>query len=290
MTNGNIIALIKGLTEDSGGGGGGSGASLEQSLSVTENVGGVKSGDTYASGTKLEKIFRDMLNPVKYPSFTNPSVTISIPGSKLLETGGSLAATLTATFSRGSISPAYGTSGYRSGPVQDYSLNGGISQSGNTFNIVVTGSNNSFQVEASYEAGEQPKDSIGEDYSTPLAAGSVSSNTIAYEFVDALWANTANIDTIAKLALVSKSTKQNKFVFPAQTVANPEVFDVPASWTVTAVEVLNTLSNQYEDCSSEFTITDTTHNDAAGNSVSYKRYTDNRGYNADGRTIRIKWN
>ena len=77
--------------------------------------------------------------------------------------------------------------------------------------------------------------------------------------------------------------------FPAQTVANPEIFDIPASWTVTAVQVKNDLSGQYEDCSSEFTVTNTTHDDAGGNTINYKRYTDNRGYNAGARTIRVKW-
>ena len=89
--------------------------------------------------------------------------------------------------------------------------------------------------------------------------------------------------------MVSKTAKVKRFDFPAQTVANPEIFDMPASWTITGLEVLNTLSGQWEDCSSEFTITNTTHDDAAGNTVNYKRYTDNRGYNAGARAVRVKW-
>ena len=104
-----------------------------------------------------------------------------------------------------------------------------------------------------------------------------------------MWANTANIATVAKLSLVSKSAKQRDMQFPAQTVANPEVFDIPASWTVTAVQVKNDLSGQYEDASDQFTVTDTTHNDAAGNSVNYKRYTFNKGFDTGARTVRVKW-
>ena len=62
-----------------------------------------------------------------------------------------------------------------------------------------------------------------------------------------------------------------------------------ASWTVTAVEVFNTLSNTWETCASEFTITDVTHDNAAGTSVDYKRYTCNLGYAMATRQIRIKW-
>ena len=285
------VAISKQYTDShGGGGGGGSSAELEQTLDVTETVGGVTSGTTYTTGTKLEKIFRDMLDPVKYPTFTAPSATLSATGSKLLETGSSLATTMTITFNRGAITPAYGTSGYRAGEATGYTLADSESQVSNEFSVTVTSAKTSYQGTASYAAGEQPKDSKGNDYSTPLAAGTVNTNTISYEFVDAMWSNVSNIGTIAKMSLVSKSTKQRDMVFPAQTVANPEVFDIPASWTVTAVQVKNDLSGAYEDASSQFTVTDTTHNDAGGTSVAYKRYTFNMGMATGARTVRVKWN
>lgn len=268
---------------------GGGGGSLETELTVSKSTGGIESGTVYAVGTSYDLLWHDLLDPVAYPTLTAPSASLTATGVKLLETGSTLSTTMTIAFNRGSISPAYGTSGYRSGAAIDYTLADGTPQSTNTFSVTVTSAKTSYQGSVSYAAGEQPKDSKGNNYSTPLAAGSVNTNTLSYEFVDALWANTSAITTVAKLALVSKSTKLKRFDFPAQTIANPEIFDVPASWTVTAVEVLNTLSNQWEDCSSEFTITDTTHNDASGTSVAYKRYTDNRGYNAGARAVRIKW-
>ena len=282
------LALAKKYTDEHGGGGGG-GAKLSQALPVTEDVGGITSGTTYAAGTTLEKIFTDMLNPVKYPTLTAPSATLSATGAKLLETGASLATTMTVAFSRGSINPAYGTSGYRSGAATGYVLNGGTEQEENTFSVTVTSAQLTYQASVSYAAGEQPKDSVGHDYSTPLAAGTVNTNTISYEFVDAMWSDVSSISTIAKMSLVSKSAKQRDMVFPAQTVANPEVFDIPASWTVTAVQVKNDLSGAFEDASAQFTVTDTTHNDAAGNSVNYKRYTFSLGIATGARTVRVKW-
>lgn len=267
----------------------GSNGALDAELTATKAVGGITSGTVFAQGTSFEQMWRDLLNPTEYPAFTDPSVTISGTGNKLLEVGATLATVITATFNRGTIAPAYGTSGYRAGAALDYALNGGSAQAGNTFNETVSESNKSFKVAVNYAEGEQPKDSVGNNYSTPLAAGSVESNELTWEFVNALWSNAAAIGTIAKEALVSKSAKQKVFTFPAATVANPEVFDVPASWTVTAVEVLNTLSNQYEDCSGEFTVTDVSHDDAGGNSTAYKRYTNNLGYAMDSRKIRIKW-
>ena len=274
------------ITDAEGGSGGGE---LTEPITAAVSVGGISAGTSYTAGTPIEDIISDLLSPTLYPSFTAPSASLAGTGNKLLETGTTLSVTLTATFNRGTINPAYGTSGYRAGVATGYTLNSGTEQQENTWSEAVSASNRQFSASVAYAAGEQPKDSKGNNYSTPLAAGSVNTNVVSYDFVDAMWANTANIATVAKLSLVAKSTKQRDMVFPAQTVANPEVFDIPASWTVTAVQVKNDLSGQYEDAAAQFTVTDTTHNDAAGNSVAYKRYTFNMGFDTGARTVRVKW-
>jgi len=288
LTAGDNISIDADGTISATGGGGGS-AELTSDMTTAIKVGGIESGTQYEEGTSLETIIRDMLEPTLYPTLTAPSATLAATGAKLLEKGATLATTFTATFSRGSINPAYGTSGYRSGAAIDYSLNSGTAQAGNTWNVTVSESTTSYQASVSYAAGEQPKDSKGNNYSTPLPAGSVNTNTVSYEFVDAMWANTSAIATIAKLSLVSKTAKQRDMTFPAQTVSNPEVFDVPASWTVTAVQVKNDLSGAWEDASSQFTVTDTTHNNAGSVSTAYKRYTFNMGVDTGSRQIRVKW-
>ena len=269
------------------GGSGGSGT-LGKDITASVAVGGIKVGDAYTIGTNYDDMWQDLLDPIKYPTLTNPSASIS-GGTTLLETGASVSRTITATFNRGSINPAYGTSGYRSGAAVDYALNGGTAQAGNSFTQTVSESNKTFKIKVNYAAGEQPKDSKGNNYNSPLPAGYVETSTLTYSFVDAMWANTAAIGTIAKLSLVAKSSGQRDLVFPAQTVANPEVFDIPASWTVTAVQVKNDMSGAYEDASEQFTVTDTTHDNAASTSVAYKRYTFNLGYPTGSRTVRVKF-
>ena len=268
---------------------GGSDAELSAAMTTTKAVGGVNVGKNYSVGTSLETIIRDILAPTLYPTFTNPSATISATGDKLLEAGSSLNTTMTITFNQGSINPAYGTSGKRAGAASSYALNGGSTQSGNTFSVTVTSSQLTYQGSVNYAAGPQPKDSAGNNYSTPLPAGSVDTNTITYEFVDALWSNHSNIATVAKMGLVSKTAKQKDITFPAQTASNPEIFDIPASWTVTAIQVKNDLSGNFEDASDQFTISNVTHDNAAGDSVNYKRYTFNLGYDTGSRVVRIKW-
>lgn len=262
---------------------------LKAALDASKQVGGVNIGDHYDEGTMLETIIRDMLNPVENPRLVDPSASLSATGDKILEKGGSLNTVVTVSFNRGQINPAYGTSGYRSGPATGYSLNGSQYQASNSFFYTVTEQDNSLNGSVEYSEGEQPKNSIGEDYAEPLPAGTVRSSSLTYEFVNALWANTANIQVVAKQALVSFSAKVKEFNFPEQTVLFPEIFDVPADWNVTAVEVLNTLSNTWEDCSGEFNTSNTVHDDAGGNPTNYIRYTDNRGYNAGARKVRIKW-
>lgn len=286
-----IITYDDGSTQDAGkitvsGGGGGS---LQDDLITSVTVGGISSGTEYEEGTELETILRDMLNPVAYPTLTNPSASLSATGAKLLETGATLGVTFTLTLNRGSINPQYtAESNYRSGAATSYTFDGETKET-NAFTRTVTSAKTTYQGTISYAAGCQPKDSIGRDYNSPLPAGTVASSSINYEFVDSIWANTASISTVAKLALVSKNAKQKQFDFPAQTTQYPEQFHVGSTWNITAIESLNPMSGKWEDCSSEFTQGTTTHPDAAGNDVSYKTYTDNRGYNAGARSVRIKW-
>lgn len=259
-------------------------------LNVSKEAGGIEVGASYAAGTVFETLWRDLLNPLENPTLTAPSASLASSIDTLLEAGTSTTATLTATFNRGSIDPANGTDGYRAGEATNYTIGETTQASAEFTNVAVDGTNASFTVTVAYGAGTQPKDSRGGNYSTPLEAGTVTSPALTYEFVDALWANTASIGTVAKLALVSKSAKAKEFVFPAATVANPEVFDVPATWTVAGIEVYNTLSGKWETCASEFTATDTTHENAAGTETAYKRYTCNLGYNMASRQIKLKWN
>lgn len=264
-------------------------AKIREALDASVNVGGIDIGDHYDSGTYIETILRDLIDPTLVPTLTPPSVSIQTQTPLLLESGTSIQSTINAVFDRGSISPAYGTSGYRSGPATGYRLNSGSESMAHSWTVTVSNSNKSFTITASYSEGEQPKDEVGKDYNQPLPQGSVS-NTISFSFVNALWANTNTITAIDKQPLVDKSAGHVIFTFPPQTEQNPEVFDIPGSWTVTTIEVLNQLSGKYEDCSREFSSSAVTHQDASGSDVSYTRYRDNRGYKSGSRTVRVSWN
>lgn len=260
---------------------------LKADLTASRTVGGVSSGDQYAQGTTLEQVIRDILNPVDYPTLTNPSMSINSSIPALQEAGTVTQATLTIIFNRGSINPAYGTSGYRAGPAYEYYING-TGKLTNQFLVDVSPSSASFNGKVNYLEGEQPLDSEGNDYSTPLPAGNVT-KSFNFEFAPAIWATNPSISTVSKQPLISRSTGQIIFDFPAQTSTNPEIFDIPTAWTVISIEVYNDLLSRFEDCSFEFDQSTIMHDDASGNPVNYIRYRDNRGYAADTRRIRVRW-
>lgn len=223
-----------------------------------------------------------------YPNLISPSVTLVEAGPFIMETGTTRGATITVVFNRGYIDPAYGTSGKRAGEALLYSLNG-VDSTENEFDVTIDENNASFFGSVDYSEGEQPKDSLGNDYDKPLAAGTVSSSALIFEFVNPIYSNAAENSVLAKEELISKSAGSKEFIFAPQTVQFPETFDIPADWEVTAIEVLNEVTERYEDDMEEFDVTNTIHQNAAGVDVAYKRYTDNRGYAAGERKIRVSW-
>ena len=266
----------------------GGGSTLQQGLSVGEPVGGLTTADTFAAGDDLESILRKMLDPLKYPTLTGPSLTLSAVGSLVREVGESFTTNFNATFSQGAINPDYGTNGKRSGPATEFTLGAVTNTTGQFTDVSVDETNKSFTASAAYEAGPQPKDSHGGDYDTPLGAGSVNSNTVTFNFVYCFYSNKDNITTMAKHAPTTGKVFEMRF--PPQTPANPEKFAIPATWSIKTLEVLNDLSGKFEDVSGEFAATDVTYQDAAGNDVAYKLYTDQRGYAAADRTIKVTIN
>ena len=169
--------------------------SLMDELSVTTTVGGAKSGTKYDAGDRIEKIIRDMLNPVVNPQLTNPSATLSYDVPSLFAVGDTInAKTATVGLNRGLINPQYtADEKYRSGAATGFAL----SIQGATITFDESNTTGLFDVPsftrnskgnvtltatASYGEGCQPKNSAGEDYDAPLPSGS-KSTTKSIEFI-----------------------------------------------------------------------------------------------------------
>ena len=288
----NVEEYLDWICKHGGGGGGGSSAILAP-IAVSTKIGQYKGNEIIPPGTEMEEILRKILTTTSNPSLVAPSASISGTGAKLLEKGETKNETITISFNRGSINPAYGTSGYRSGEATGYTMNGST-QTTNTFNITVDENNNIFSGSVNYAEGEQPKDSAGNNFSSPLPAGTVNApGNVEYEFVNAFYATTVNIDTMTKQPLVSYKTKSHIFDMQSvrQTSTQPMMMDVPKELTITAIKVWNPLTNQWVIPANptEFRTEDITHQDAAGRTVNYTRVVDNRGIGAGGRRVKIEW-
>lgn len=116
------------------------------------------------------------------------------------------------------------------------------------------------------------KDTITKTSSTPS-----NSKTLNVTGVYPYYTNKDNITTFAKLGLTTNKTLDVTFV--AETASNKHAFKIPATFNVTKITLLNTLSGKYEDYSvSRFSVTTETIN-VQGTDVQYKVYTRNDGTN-----------
>ena len=247
-------------------GGGGSGA-LSADLTVSNPIGKYAVNDVIDEGTSYETIFRGMLSKTYYPTLTNPSATLTYSTDTLMKVGATITArAATVTLNRGSINPAYGTSGYRSGAATGFKL----VSTGATSNIDESNSTGSFNVPAltrntkgnivltgtaSYGAGEQPKDSDGANYNSPLPAGSVSSSK-TIEFILPFYWGVSNNPTINNLTgltedLTKKGQKQYTYTTSNQymvivydasygnltSILDPNNFETINAWSKSALTI-----------------------------------------------------
>lgn len=241
---------------------------LSDDLTTAISVGGIDSGVTYEAGTPLETLIRDLLEPTLFPSFTAPSASLTYNSSQYYEVKSTVSAMqATVALNRGSINPAYGTSGKRAGQATGYAIAtsgadteySDSSASSGTFsvptltrstkgNIVVTGT-------ASYAQGEQPKDSKGNNYSSPLPSGSVNASK-TLSFIQAYFYGASDSASVADFTGLTKSvtakgqktfnfTTNNQFMVFAydssygnlKSIVDGNGFDVTSGWTKNTLTV-----------------------------------------------------
>ena len=230
------------LFAPSGGGGGGD-AVLSDDLVTAISVGGIDSGVTYEAGTPLETLLRDLLEPTLYPSFTAPSASISYSASTYYAVGATVP-TMSATVSlnRGAINPAYGTSGKRAGEATNYSIQttgadteySETSASSGSFNVpaLTRSTKGTIKVKGtvSYAQGEQPKDSKGNNYSSPLPAGSVNAEK-TLNFIQPYYYGASDTASIVNFTgLTENVTAKGQKTFAFTTANQYQVIAYDASY------------------------------------------------------------
>lgn len=132
------------------------------------------------AGKTSEEILLMMLFGIVTPALKAPSVRLVLNEEiSYLIVGEKKTINGVVQFDRGSIEPAYGTSGKRSGLPTSYQVNESVYSSNDlslSFSIDITPvpGENILSYAVFYSAGEQPLNSIGQPFEAPLPAGMVS--------------------------------------------------------------------------------------------------------------------
>ena len=262
--------------------------------------------DNIVAGTTFtNQTFEDMMNAMLYPTLdptlTPPSSNMTIsPGATFQEIGADITVTLNATFNQGLINPQYtSASNKRSGLPNTYNYTGAqvssnpstsLSDSESTGSYTVLAGPNTWTASVSYDAGVQPKDSAGNDFDSPLPAGTTSSTSRTITGVYPVFATTVNINTMTKQSLVSMSGYATVSLVAESfaTGAARQTVDIPiagggqAGWAgINVVEFFNTFSSQWGPAPlGDWTQSATTHEvpTGSGNIINYTRFTNNAGY------------
>lgn len=128
-------------------------------------------------GKTAEEILFLILFGVTTPTLTAPSLQVSLDNTQIYA-GRAQILSGTLSFNRGTIQPAYGTSGFRAGAPISYTIGDQVITSNALsyhFELETTPIEgvNSIICKVDYAEGEQPFNSTGEPYDAPLPAGSL---------------------------------------------------------------------------------------------------------------------
>ena len=266
-------------------------------LPTPVTVGGITGGSTFLD-IPLVGMWDTLLYPELFPALTNPNNAFALTQAGLHEIAEVIAVlNFGASFNRGSINPAYGTSGFRSGLPNTYSYTGTglpaavgsvllVDAQNVLIYTVLTGSQ-AWTNTVSYDVGEQPKSNKGNNYDTPLAAGTTAAKTVSIIGVYPYFATTAVITVLTKqsLALMNSVYVQTNVV-AEDDLGNKQTVEFPVVWSaITGVQFYNTVSGLWEwlngskaNSLSTFTTSATT-NIIQGNVINYTRYTHNGSKN-----------
>ena len=267
-------------------------SALSDDIATVNALGGISAGTTVAQlkNKTFSQLFDELIFPTVNPTFENPTAYLSLRSTStpIIQEVGTTGASVP-------VAASFNT-GYNPGAIKIAGVKkqnrGGALKSDESF-IYINNAPNSkkfpteipegsiiYRYRAAYAQGPQPLDSKGNNYQTPLPAGTVTSAAITINGVYPYFTNKDNNEAFAKLALTTSNTL-SAIKFKAEG-PNKHTFKLPAKYILIKVELLNTLSGKYEDYDiNKFTKT-TENIEVQGKQVSYAVYTRNdAGFNGE---------
>lgn len=230
----------------------------DKTLAMPNAVGGFAKGTKVSDleGNDYNQMFDDLLFPTVNPTFTAPSATIKFNNySSTQEVGatGPTSSNFSTSYNAGQIT-LNGAKQANRGGSHDASksfiyVNGAITNT--TLPSKVTLGSTTFKYRAAYAQGPQPKDNKGNDYSTPLAAGTVDSSAITlngtYPWYASTSAATASSPVVKQSLVAWNATAGNMStgnfdLQPSGTL--PQVFKLPRQ--LKTLQMKNTVSGNMD--------------------------------------------
>lgn len=267
-------------------------STLSDDIATVNALGGIPAGTTVAQlkNKTFSQLFDELIFPTVNPTFEAPTAYLSLKSTstpiiqEVGTTGASVpvAASFNTGYNPGAIKIAGVKKQHRGGDLKSnesfiYINNDPASKE---FPTKIPEGSIIYKYRAAYAQGPQPLDSKGNNYQTPLPAGTVDSAAITINGVYPYFTNKDNNEAFAKLALTTSNTL-SAVKFKAEG-PNKHTFKLPVKYTLTKVELLNTLSGKYENYGTD-KFTKTTENiEVQGKQVEYAVYTRNdAGFNGE---------
>ena len=269
----------------------------------------IPTNSTFSNQT-FTQMMNQMLYPELFPTLSfNPATagTFTLAQQGLQEAGDIIVLNFNSTFNRGTISPAYGTNGFRSGLPTGYdyigtglpatvvstSLSNSQSVGDGTTTYQVLAGNQSWQGRVAYSAGQQPLSSTGNPFNSALPLGNTNYKTRTINGVYPVFA-TSDVGNPTVLTKQSLQTMTTTIVidFAAETLTDKNTLEVPAVWsTLIQAQVFNTTFGTWNNLGSgmnNFLPSTNFNKTVNGASIPYIRFENSTGTTSVAQKLRFQ--
>ena len=255
-------------------------SNLVDSITMTEDVGGMPSGTAVSDLTDVktyDQLFDTILFPTSYPTAGQPSTSLSDNVSNLQTIGATIDMILNTTANLGNISLNGVSQGQYAGNVTAASINGesgpytlGVGPAGNAIdnqavnNFVVQIGSNSWTLTTTFDNGPMPLDSTGADYPSLQYSSGTKTNNSSFEGVYPYFlgnaSNTFNQAGLRSFSTGTSVTSTNSIIQADQTYAEVNgslhhrisISNAHIAGRTIEVWVFNTASNAYAEATANW--------------------------------------
>lgn len=251
-------------------------SSLDPTVATVEKLGGIDAGTTVAqlTGKSYDEIFDTLIFPTVNPTFTAPSASISLKNYQNIQEIGANAPTtanFNVSFNAGAITLAGVKQNNRAG-AQDVEASKILYSSSKVEDLPekVTSGAMDYYYRAAYAEGPQPKDSKGNNYSTPLAAGTVDPSKVTVTGYRAAYSGLVSTDAITEAVIkgMTKTISAKKTIKVSGPISEQYIcFAAPAGWAVSNIKDSNNF-----DVTSSYTTSTVSVTGLDGQAVDYTVY------------------